>query len=60
MIFPEIEELINEQTDLSEEDKEILRKLADEPTSLSADLVPKATSFDPQYALTMGSRDQER
>lgn len=42
--------LIDEQTDLTDEEKELLKKLTEEPTSISADLLPKANSFGPPYA----------
>ena len=44
-----VKQLINSQLDLTEEEKEILKKLTEEPTSLSADLVPKTNSFATNY-----------
>ena len=45
----DVQQLINDQPDLSDEEKEFLKKLTEEPTSLSADLIPKTNSFVTNY-----------
>ena len=50
IFFPsDIEALINQQSDLTDEEKAFLKKLNQEPTSLSADLVPRSNSFVSNY-----------
>ena len=48
-LLTDIEALIDEHSDLTDEEKAFLKKLTEEPTSLSADLIPKPNSFVSNY-----------